>query len=95
MTLETLRTSIGNVKNLNMDKVSHNFFLITRTPGAEETEHWSKFLLQPITDDMQSRMAVRMRNLDIRQQVKMFQSFSRVPGLKGMCGLMFEGFGYA
>ena len=94
MTLETLRTLVDNVKNLNMDKASHKLFLIKRAPGAEETEHWPKFLLQPITKDIQSRMGIRMRNLDFRLQVQMFLSYSRVPRLKGMAGPMFEGLGH-
>ena len=95
MTLERLRTVIIKVKNLNMDGAAHKVCLIKRAPDAEKTGDWSDCWLQPITDDMQSQLAIRMRNLDICQHVEMFLSFSRVPSLKGMAGPLFEGLGHA
>ncbi len=89
MTLQSLEELLRKVMNWNMDDVSRKVCLIKR-PKKNNVRHF--FRVQPITDNVQSKIAISLRDLDGRQQIASYRSFARIPRLNGMIGPMFEGF---
>ncbi len=89
MTLQSLEELLRKVMNWNMDDVSRKVCLIKR-PKKNNVRHF--FRVQPITDNVQSKIAISLRDLDGRQQIASYRSFAHIPRLKGMTGPLFEGF---
>jgi hypothetical protein len=89
MTLQSLVDLLRKVMNWNMDDVSRKVCLIKR-PKKDNVKCF--FRIQPITDNVQSKIAISLRDFDSRQQIASYRYFARDSFLKGMTGPMFEGF---
>ncbi len=89
MTVQSLEEILRNVGDLTMDHLSHKICLIKR-PEKNVIGH--QYCIQPITDYVQSKLALRLRVLDSHQQIALYRSYVRIPRLKGMSGYIFEGF---
>ncbi len=72
-----------------MDEVSRKVCLI-KHPKKNNVRCF--FRIQPITDNVQSKIAISLRDLDSRQQITSYRSFARDSRLKGMTSPMFKGF---
>jgi hypothetical protein len=81
--IERLTRGSGNLK---MDALSRKLCLIRR----ETTDLWSHLLVTPITDYIQSKLAIHLRDCNIHKQIEMFQAFYSLTYSRGMSGLIFE-----
>jgi hypothetical protein len=73
--------------DLDMDAFSHKIALIRR---EKIDDFWSTVLLAPITDYVRSKLAIHLRTLSSREQVKMFEVFYNNTLSKGLSGVLFE-----
>jgi hypothetical protein len=87
LTLEKLKILVSNLRNLSMDDFSHKLCLIRR---KEIHKVNARFLVTPITEYVQSGLAISMRKFDIRRLTETYQLFTPVPFLRGVAGLIFE-----
>ncbi|KAH9995527.1 hypothetical protein BJV77DRAFT_223369 [Russula vinacea] len=70
-----------------MNTLSHKISLVRR---KEITNLRSIALVTPITDHIRSRLALAMRNQNIRKQVEMFRLFNSLASSKALSGIIFE-----
>ena len=91
LTLQSLRELSRTTQNLNMDKISHKLCLISREE-LHDVRSW--FTVTPITNHMQSRLAIRMRTQDIQRQLEMYEDFDYYPISRGLSGILFENLGH-
>jgi hypothetical protein len=89
--LQGLRKLSQKAEILEMDEFSHNLCLIRRKELHDVT---SWFIVTPITPDMQSRLATRMRTQDIQRQVEVYEDFDCNPITKALSGYLFENLGH-
>ncbi len=90
MTLQSLKELLHKVRDWNMDDVSRKVCLIKR---PKKDIVGPEFCVQPITDNIQSKLAICMRDLDSCQQITSYRYYARDPRLKWMTGpILFEGF---
>src|SRR5260370_17101913 len=90
MTLQSLKELLDKVRDWNMDDVSRKVCLIKR---PKKDIVGPEFCVQPITDNIQSKLAICMRDLDSCQQITSYRYYARDPRLKWMTGpILFEGF---
>ncbi len=86
--LKRLQELAEGVEHLNIDDVSHRIFLVTR----EDRKIESRSIIKPMTDQMQSRLASRLRNYNSREQINWYRFFARKPSARGLGGHLFEAF---
>jgi hypothetical protein len=79
MTLQSLKESLHKVRDWNMDDVSRKVCLIKR---PKKDIVGPEFCVQPITHNIQSKLAICMRDLDSCQQITSYRYFARDPRLK-------------
>ena len=91
LTLQGLRELSQKAENLEMDEFSHKLCLIRRKELHDIT---SLFIVTPITPDMQSRLATRMRTQDIQRQVELYEDFDCNPITRALSGYLFENLGH-
>ena len=73
--------------DLDMGAFSHKIALIRR---EKIDDFRSTILVEPITDYIRSKLAIHMRTLSSREQVKMFEAFYNNTSSKGISGVLFE-----
>ena len=73
--------------NLPMNSLSHKIAVVRRD---KIEDFWSTTLVTPITDHIRSRLALAMRNQNIRQQVELFELFNSLASSKALSGIFFE-----
>ena len=91
LTLQSLRELSRTTQTLKMDKFSHKLCLISREE-LHDVRSW--FIVTPITNHMQSRLAIRMRTQDIQRQLEMYEDFGYYPISRGLSGILFENLGH-
>ena len=87
VTLRNLEELAEGPQNLRMNTLSHKISLVRR---EDITNLRSTVLVTPITDHIRSRLALAMRNKNIRKQVEMFRLFNSMPSSKALSGVLFE-----
>lgn len=91
LTLQSLQELIFRIRFLDMDDISHKICLIRRKPIHNLR---SNFLLTlvvtPITEYIESGLAISMRNHDINQLTETFKLFFPIPFSGGISGYIFE-----
>lgn len=85
------RLTLENLKKLVFDRCimrdcSDKICLIRRA----KIDVASGFLIVPMTDYVESQLAIRMRNQSIRQLVEVFHKFHNLNSSRGMSGVIFE-----
>jgi hypothetical protein len=86
LTSQQLMDLVDNSGALAADKVSHKICLISRN-GDQMS---GKVNVQPITKFVESRLVVCLRNLQIKDQIQLYNRFARVPAARRMTGPLFE-----
>ena len=87
VTLRKLEELAEGPENSHMNTLSHKISLVRR---KEITNLRSIALVTPITDHIRSRLALAMRNQNIRKQVEMFRLFNSLASSKALSGIIFE-----
>ena len=85
-----LQTLVENSGNLSADKISHKICLITRNDQVRPSDDVAD--VTPITDFVKSQLVICLRNLQIKEQVQLYNQFSKVPSARGMTGVLFEAY---
>lgn len=90
LTLQSFQELVHKLQKLKMpvDDISYNICLIKRQDISNVR---SRPYVTPITDHIQSRITIQMRNLDSLQQVKYYHAFAHTPS-RGAAGPIFEAF---
>lgn len=86
LTLPKLKEMVFDLRNFNMGELSHKLCLIRRASAAIKPG----FNVTPITDYVSSRLAICLRNHDIRQLVEAFERLHGLSSARGMSGVIFE-----
>ena len=74
-------------KDLSIDSVSHKISLLSRESSDDIS---SDTTIAPITSIIQSRLAVQIRNMELAEQLRLYQYFSSVPAGRKIAGVFFE-----
>ncbi|TFK61874.1 hypothetical protein BDN72DRAFT_420401 [Pluteus cervinus] len=85
--IKTLQDVVKNADDMSMDSVSQKICLIRRdTPNIWEYS----FTTSPITESVASRLALQLRNTDLKDTLKIFKHYSRISSIRGMTRCIFE-----
>jgi hypothetical protein len=85
--LERFERLIIGAANLSMVDLSQKLCLVRRT-HKEDLD--SDYDVTPITDYMQTKLAITLRNQDARQQIELYRTCATIPSARGMAGSIFE-----
>jgi len=72
-----------------MDETSHKICLITRKKRDKISDDVD---VTPITDFVKSQLAIRFRNLQTKEQIRLYDHFSRSPSARHMTSPLFEAY---
>ena len=96
VTMAIMATNLSNIeglfrvaKSLRMDASSHKICLVRR---AQEDDVGSHPVVTVITPTVQSRLAMKFRDLQQDEMVRHYQRFARVPDSRHVAGVLFEAF---
>lgn len=90
LTAREFQTLVKNSGNLSADKISHKICLIRRNDQVRPSDDVAD--VTPITDFVKSQLVICLRNLQIEEQVQLYDQFSKVPSARGMTGVLFEAY---
>jgi len=87
--VQALEDLVDASEDLTMDAVSHKLCLIKR---ADLNDLISEVHVAPITDYIESKLALYMRNLEREDQVRLYKTLAATPSGRGMSGHIFEAY---
>jgi hypothetical protein len=93
MTADKLKKLVSDTQSFSADvdkDISHKLGLISR---MERDDVHSARVVAPITGSIKSRLARRFRIVSRNQQIDLYNSFSKSPETRRMCGILFEAIG--
>ena len=93
ITPDKLKKLISDIRLMSVETdmdISHKLGLIRR---LERDDMHSARIVVPITESIKSRLARQLRIVSRKQQIDLYDLFSRSPKTKGMCGTLFEAIG--
>jgi hypothetical protein len=93
MTADKFKKLVSNTQSFSADEdmdISHKLCLISR---MERDDVHSGRVVAPITLSIKSKLARRFRIVSRNQQIDLYNSFSKSPETRPMCGTLFEAIG--
>ena len=90
LTTSELEQLFIDTNSLTMNNTSHKIYLISRRDRKNVS---SLAIVFPITSSIKFRLASHFQTLKLREQIRLYKSFSEVPESRVMAGIFFEAAG--
>jgi len=88
LTTDQLQDLVSRGAALAMDSFFHKICLIK----ADWNNISNNIDVTPITNSIASKLAIRFRNLECREQIRLYKYFAGMPSTRGMTGNLFEAY---